>query len=57
MYMNTNTPPRICKGQRFSQTINSNWTFPDTNPGIKKNHNPIKTVVSIKPKRSSQIGY
>ena len=29
--------------------INSNWTFTDTNPGIKKNHNLIKTVVVFWP--------
>ena len=34
------------------ELINYNWTFPNTNPGINKNHNPIKTVSNIKPKRA-----
>ena len=34
----------------MSQTIDSKWTFTDTNPGIKKNHNPIKIVATIKSK-------
>ena len=33
----------ICRDQSLSWTINSNWTFTDTNPGIKKNHNHCKT--------------
>ena len=34
----------------LSRTFNSNRTFTDTNPGIKKNHNPIKIVAIIKAK-------
>ena len=34
-------------------TINSNWTFPDTDLGIKKNHNPIKTVATLKTKENA----
>ena len=32
----------------LSQTINLNRTFTDINPGIKKNHNLIKTVATKK---------
>ena len=35
--------------------INSKGTFMDTNLGIKKKHDPIKTVAIIKAKRNSQI--
>ena len=47
----------ICWCQRLSQTINSHRTFTDTNPGIKKNHHPIKTVTTIKTKESGQINH
>ena len=39
-----------CRGQGFSLTINSNRIFTDTNPGIKKNHIPIKTIFILKAK-------
>ena len=42
-----------CRGQRFPRTINSNGTFTDTNPGIKKNPNPIKTITTIKAKKTA----
>ena len=38
----------ISRGQRFLWTINSNRTFTDTNPEIKKNHNPIKIIHTIR---------
>ena len=38
-----------------SRTIKSNWTFIDTNPWIKKNHIPIKTIATIKTKGNTQI--
>ena len=38
----------ISRSQRFSQTINSNRKFTDTNPGIKKSHTPLKTTIIIK---------
>ena len=34
--------------QRSSQTIDSLMIFTETNPIIKKNHTPIKTIVTIK---------
>ena len=34
--------------QRSSQTISSNRTFTDTNPGIKNDHISIKTIFPIK---------
>ena len=30
----------ICRDESLSQTTNTNWTFTEANPGIKKNHNP-----------------
>ena len=36
------------KGDRetaYSETIICHWTFTDTKPGIKKNHNTIKTLL------------
>ena len=39
---------KICRDQRSSQTMNPNRTFKDTNPWIKKNHIPIKTIFIIK---------
>ena len=47
----------ICRDQSLSRTIYSNWTFTDTNPGVKKNHNPIKTVTTIKTKGNTQINH
>ena len=47
----------ICRDKSLSQIINSNWTFPDTNSGIKKNLNPTKTVTTIKTKGKTQINY
>ena len=44
----------ICRGQRLSWIINSNRTFSGTNPEIKNNRNPIKTVTAIKAKGSAQ---
>ena len=35
-------------GQKFSCLINSNRTFTDTNPAIKKDHTLIKTIFSRK---------
>ena len=46
-----------CKDEILSRTINSNWTFTDTDSGIKKNHNTIKTVATIKTKGNSKINY
>ena len=40
----------FCRGQRLSKTINFNRTFTDTGPGVEENHNPIKTVTTIKAK-------
>ena len=37
----------ICRDEILCRTNNSNWTFSDTNSGIKKNHNPIKTDTTI----------
>ena len=34
-------------------TINSYKTFTDTNPGIKKNHNSIKTISTIKARKTA----
>ena len=52
--MDTSDPPphtkerknNTCSNKNPSQTINSNGKFADTNPGIKKSHNHIKTVAS-----------
>ncbi len=33
-------------GQRLSCIPNSNWSFTDTNPEIKKNHNPSGVIIS-----------
>ena len=41
----------------MSWTINMNWTFTDTNLGIKKNYNTIKTVTAIKIKVNTQINH
>ena len=41
----------ICGGQRFSMDINSNKTLTDTNPEIKKNHDPIKTTATKKDRK------
>ena len=38
----------ICRGQRFSRTMNSHRTFTDSNPEIKKDHICIKTILAIK---------
>ena len=46
---------KVCRGQRFSQTINSNSTSIDTNPRIKKNNNPIKTIFTIKATQKTTI--
>ena len=42
---------RCCRDKSLSRTINLNWTFTDTNPGIKKNYDFIKTVVTKKNKK------
>ena len=36
----------ICKDQKLLWTIISNRTFTDTNPGIERNYNPIRTMVA-----------
>ena len=48
----TSTVTKVCHGQ-----FNLNWTFSDTNTGIKKNHNPIKTVDTIKTKGNTKINH
>ena len=35
---------KFCRSQKFSQTINSNRIFTNTNLKSKKNHNPIKII-------------
>ncbi len=47
----------IRRDESLSQTINSIQTFTNTNPEIKKNHNLIKTVSTIKTERDSQINH
>ena len=39
----TKKNPLICRGQSLSRTINFDWSFTETNPAIKRNHNPIKS--------------
>ena len=39
---------KISRYQRYSRIINSNRTFADTNPGIKKNYIPIKIIFTLK---------
>ena len=45
----------IHRDQSFSWTINSNRT--ETNPGIKKDHCPIKTIFTTKSRTKDHLSY
>ena len=47
----------ICRDKSWLRTIYSNWTFTDSNPGIKRNHNPMKIIAAIKTKGNAQINH
>ena len=47
----------ICSDESLSWIINLNWTVIDTNLRIKKNHNPIKTVATLKTKGNTKTNH
>ena len=58
IHADTHTEYTLGERERETESaVNSNWTVTDTNPEIKKYHNPIKTVTPIKVKGNTQINY
>ena len=55
--VNAHTHTQHLQRLKVVTEMNSDKTFNETNPGIKKNPNPIKTVAHIKAKGSTKINH